>query len=81
MLSTSVANALELFHGPDNQATVEFVRVFDKFFDCLNVRNKREWIVKRKGDLKPYETVDDPRLEVYGMFRVPAISSANIERC
>ena len=35
--------------------------MMDKFFDCLNVRNTKEHITKRKSCLKPYESIDDVR--------------------
>ena len=33
----------------------------DKVFDCLNVRNTKEHIIKSKPFLKPYVSVDDIR--------------------
>lgn len=38
VLSSSVANALEFFDLEETQETEKFVRNFDRFFDCLNVR-------------------------------------------
>ncbi|XP_077999383.1 uncharacterized protein LOC144452207 [Glandiceps talaboti] len=67
VLSTTVANAIELYGRNGNREqlapTVEFVRMFDKFFDCLNVRSFREGHRKRKPNLMAYESVDDPRLQ------------------
>ncbi len=40
------------------------VAIFDKFFDCMNVRSRDLWIRKLKPDLKPYTSVDDPRFKV-----------------
>lgn len=52
-------------HGdPSTAETEKFIRNFDHFFDCLNVRNKTEWKRKRKDGLKPYTSVDDVRLKV-----------------
>ncbi|XP_077869321.1 uncharacterized protein LOC144360480, partial [Saccoglossus kowalevskii] len=62
-LSTRVANAIETFYGGGNRATVQFIRYFDKFVDCLNVRSMKEGIYQRKPDLLPYNNVDDPRLK------------------
>ncbi len=42
-----------------------FVKNFDKFFDCLNVRNMSSSIHTRKPDLRPYRDPGDPRLQVY----------------
>lgn len=44
--------------------TENFIRIFDRFFDCLNVRALSEWKSKAKPDLKPYTSADDSRLKV-----------------
>ena len=36
--------------------------MFDKFFDCLNVRSPDEHKRQRKPDLKPYTSASDERL-------------------
>ena len=64
MLSTSVADALAYFDDPSAKETEHFIRVFDKFFDCMNVRSMNEWMSKKKPNLKPYNNPDDSRLEV-----------------
>ena len=64
VLSTSVANALEYYKDPRTEETELFIRKFDYFFDCLNVRSKREWITKKKQSLKPYTSPTDSRLSV-----------------
>lgn len=56
-----MANALELTGGPQVVETVKFIRLFDKFFDCLNGRNLYEHEHKRKRDLAPYVHVEDER--------------------
>ena len=38
--------------------------MFDKFFDCLNVRNLEEHRKKNKPNLKPYNSPMDGRLKV-----------------
>jgi hypothetical protein len=38
----------------------------DRFFDILNSRNLDESILKRKPDLSPISSIDDPRLKVIG---------------
>ena len=48
--------------------TERFVRVFDKFFDCLNVRSPDEHQRRRKPNLKPYTRSDDERLMVSGLL-------------
>ena len=42
VLSESVFQALKTFGPPDAIATAVYCRMFDKFFDCLNVRNTTE---------------------------------------
>lgn len=64
VLSSSVAHALE-YLGDDHMAeTVEFVKLFDRFFDCFNVRCLKEGTQKRKPDLQPYTDPCDCRLTV-----------------
>ena len=61
VLSETVGNVLNNF-GPEEAAgTGKFCLMMDKFFDCLNVRNTKEHITKRKSCLKPYESIDDVR--------------------
>ena len=64
MLSTSVANALGYYALEETVETEKFVRFFDKFFDCLNVRCLSASVRRRKPDLRPYRSPDDPRLKV-----------------
>lgn len=68
VLSKSVSDALLYFGDPTTQETQKFVLQFDKFFDCLNVRNLDEWALKKKPDLKPYSSPDDDRLQVNSGF-------------
>ena len=42
-------------------ATGTFCEVFDRFFDCLNVRSLKEFQTKRKPYLAPYTSIDDER--------------------
>ena len=64
VLSKSVSDAFKYFGNASTMETEKFTLIFDRFFDCLNVRCLSEWKVKLKPDLKPYTSVDDPRLEV-----------------
>ena len=59
-----MANALDYYGDPDTTETRKFVRNFDRFFDCLNVRCTQEGIQKRKPDLRPYRDPSDSRLTV-----------------
>ena len=38
--------------------------MFDKFFDCMNVRSFTECFEKRKPDRRPYRSSTDPRFDV-----------------
>ena len=59
VLSETVGNVLNIFGPEEDEGTGQFCLMMDKFFDCLNVRNTKEHIIKRKPFLKPYESVDD----------------------
>lgn len=61
VLSDSVYQALKTYGPPEAIATANFCKMFDNFFDCMNVRNTQEAILKRKEFLKPYESSDDQR--------------------
>ena len=60
-----MANALDFYDLEETKETEEFVRIFDKFFDCLNVRCISASVQRRKPDLRPYRSPDDGRLKVY----------------
>ena len=63
VLSSTVANALEMMYGDNVAETVNFIRHMDKFFDCLNVRHLYEGRNKRNENLNPYTSTDDARLK------------------
>ena len=44
--------------------TVKFIRMVDKFFDCLNVNNFLSGKKKRKVFQDPYRSANDFRLKV-----------------
>ena len=64
VLSSSVAKALMYFNDPATVETQRFCHIFDRFFDCFNVRSYSEGRKKRKPDLLPYRTVNDSRFKV-----------------
>ena len=49
-----VANGIEHIGGKEVAETVKFVRMMDKFFDCLNVTNYSSGKLKRKPFQDPY---------------------------
>ena len=64
VISTTVANALDSFYGREVQGTVKFIRMFDKFFDCLNSRSLTEADRNRKPNVALYKSPNDQRLKV-----------------
>ena len=64
VLSESVSKAIELTGGPDAKETSIFCDMFDKFFDCLNVRDYNSGKLQRKPFLNPYHSATDFRLQV-----------------
>eukprot|EP00794_Sanderia_malayensis_P002699 gene2699-3120_t len=61
VLSESVSQALQTFGPPEAGATALYCQMFDKFFDCLNVRNTSESVRKAKPFLQPYQSEHDER--------------------
>ena len=59
-----VLPTLDFLGDPLTRETEKFIRMFDQYFDCLNVRSTREFQRKRKPNLKPYSSVNDPRFTV-----------------
>ena len=59
-----MANALDFYGLEETKETEKFVPMFDKFFDCLNVRCISACVHRRKPDLRPYRSPDDERLKV-----------------
>ena len=64
VLSNTVAEAFKYSGDPETQETARFCSIFDKFFDCLNVRSIDECVHKRKPDRRPYKYEDDSCLKV-----------------
>ena len=48
VLSESVFQALQTYGPPDAIGTATYCQMFDKCFDCLNVRNTKEHLTKAK---------------------------------
>ena len=59
-----MANGLQQVIGEEASETVTFVRMMDKFFDCLNVNNFCAGKKARKVFQDPYRGADDFRLKV-----------------
>lgn len=63
VLSNSVAEAMEFLGNPESKKTIRFIKILDRWFDILNVRNSSEGVQKRKPDRMPIHR-NDPRLQV-----------------
>ena len=61
--SSSVSIALKSFGPQEAAGTALYCEMFDKFFDCLNVRNCTDHITKQKPFLKPYSSINDERFD------------------
>ena len=64
VISESVGKALQLTRITEMQGTAEFVLMFDKFFDLLNVSNFTNGTRYNKEFQHPYRHKEDKRLNV-----------------
>ena len=64
MLSNTVAEALMMMNDPDLEKTIEFCKMFDKFFDCLNVSSLDLGRRSTNPFKAPYHHSNDFRIEV-----------------
>ncbi len=55
---------MKLMKDPQLDKTIEFVTMFDKFFDCLNVSSLDAGKLSRNKFKAPYRSSNDSRLEV-----------------
>ena len=63
-MSSTVADALTYLNNEETTETRHFIRLFDEFFDCLNVTSKLEGILKRKEARLAYYEPGDKRFKV-----------------
>ena len=63
VMSNTVANAMEHTAGDQVRETVLFIRMMDKFFDIMNIKDVTEWQQKRKDNLRPFTNVGDERFD------------------
>lgn len=54
---------MEFLGNPESKETIRFIKMFDRWFDILNVSNSSEGVQKRKPDRMPIRR-NDPRLQV-----------------
>ena len=62
VLSSTVADMLEEQELHSTKSLIKFIRMMDKFFDCLNV--SKIFNYSRKPDLDIYKSIDDARFNV-----------------
>ena len=60
-----MAYALEQTSGEEVSETVRFVRIMDRFFDCINMKNFNSGKRKQKPFQCPYTKGDNDRLKVF----------------
>ena len=63
VLSTTVANVLNLYGGPECYATAKFCNMMNDFLDCLNVRSSTEYAHDRNNMLQLYYSEEDERFD------------------
>ena len=54
-----MTSALEFLDNEATQQTRLFIRMIDKFFDCLNAKGPQMAKLKRKDDIAPYTRASD----------------------
>ena len=55
-------------NDPEMERTIEFVKMFDRMFDCLNVSSLDAGKFKRNAFKAPYHSAKDFRLKVIYQF-------------
>ena len=61
-----MVKALDYYNIDGASETSRFVDMFDRFFDCLNVKDLNEYKKKKKPNLRLYYNTNDECLLVYG---------------
>ena len=67
VLSSSVADALTVLDDDETTETRTLIRLMNKFFDCLNVRNTFPGITRINENLHLYTKCNDERMKVQCM--------------
>ena len=75
MISETVAKAIEITNGPEASEAVKFIKMFNKFFDCLNVDNFWEGIKKRNTFKELYRSEHDFRRKWLAEEFIPYLDS------
>jgi len=80
VLSNSVATALEETGGNEVKETVKFVRMFDHFFDCMNVNDFESGTHSQNSFKDSYRSSKDFRLKVYMLHGIIIIYSLIVDQ-
>lgn len=64
VMSASVGNLMLTDSPTDCSETAQYILQCNNFFDCMNVRSRKEGGLKRNDNLLPYVLPNDPRLEI-----------------
>ena len=64
-MSESVACALDLINNNDTLETRTFIRMFDRFFDIMNIRTPSDGTREIKEIKRPFTKPDDNRFKVH----------------
>ena len=63
-MSETVACGLEKINCKGTEQTRLFIRMIDRFFDCLNIKGPLLYKLKKKDSLKPYTSPEDEKFKV-----------------
>ena len=77
-MSESVAKALTLTGGPEVEGTAEFVDIFDKYFDILNVSN---FIMERGKERDSRSHTVCLRFSIEGKFLLKCTHDGILSSC
>ena len=66
-----MSKAMTLIVGERGEETSRFCDIFNKFFDCLNVRSLSAGKLSRDAFKAPYRSANDFRLKVYYNCMIP----------
>ena len=63
-MSETVATCLQYLDNEGTQQTRLFIRMIDRFFDCLNVKSTQQHKWKRKESRAPFRSARDEQFKV-----------------
>lgn len=72
-MSESVACALDLINNNDTLETRTFIRMFDRFFDIMNIRTPSDGTREIKEIKRPFTKPDDYRFKVHTSLKCKVV--------